>query len=260
MSGPQHVPPSLLSADRTEHVALPLNVDGALPAGLTGHVFFVAPVGTEASPGLPDPRGNTVMNGDGMIGRVDFGGGGASITTRLARTPDQIADRITHSDARFRALRFGNLGIARTSLSLGARDFLNTAFVPMSGGTGPPRLLLTYDAGRPFEIDPSTLDVVTPIGASTEWRPSTLEDLPFPLYLSAAHPAWDPATAQLFSVNYSRSVESAALTIPGTSLLLRTMPAFAVDGLETLAFRGAGCDETLKRLIGGGGNGGQRGI
>ena len=47
--------------------------------------------------------------------------------------------------------------MARISRQLGVRNPLNTAFLPMQD-----RMLLTYDAGRPYEIDTESLEVITP--------------------------------------------------------------------------------------------------
>ncbi len=50
------------------------------------------------------------------------------------------------------------------------------------------RLFVGYDAGRPVEIDPESLEHLTPVGANDEWlqgAPGTFE----PLCAVAAHPA-----------------------------------------------------------------------
>ncbi len=205
--GPK-VPASMNRASRDELTAVRLEVfEGTLPADAVGHVFFVAPAGTVDTDGLPDPSGNTVMAGDGMVCRVDLDGTHARMTTRLAKTPDLYADQAAQSDERFRSFRFVSSGIARVS-RLGARVFANTALVPLARAGEAPRLLVTYDAGRPFELDPVSLELVTPVGSYAEWRPSTFDRQPFPLVLSPAHPAYDPSDGTLFTVNYSRSAWS----------------------------------------------------
>ncbi|HXU68082.1 MAG TPA: carotenoid oxygenase family protein, partial [Polyangia bacterium] len=204
------LPASLLDASRSEVTDATLCiVEGALPAELRGHLFVVAPASTVAWGGRPRPGQPPLLNGDGMICRVDFDGGAARATCRLARSPCQIADELTHS-APFPAsiLQFLDAGIARLSPLLGARDFLNTAFVPLVQPGQAPRLLLTYDAGRPYEIDPQTLRVIGPMGAAAEWVPEVFGGAPFPMILSAGHPFWDPRTGELFTINYGRSLES----------------------------------------------------
>jgi carotenoid cleavage dioxygenase-like enzyme len=204
------LPASLLQASRDDVTDAPLPViEGALPAELRGHLFVVAPVGTVAWGGRPRPGQPPLLNGDGMVCRIDVDGGAARATCRLARPPCQIADEITHG-ATFplSLLQFVDAGIARLSPLLGARDFLNTAFVPLTQPGQPPRLLLTYDAGRPYEIDPLTLEVLGPMGAAAEWAAEVFAGAPFPMILSAGHPFWDPRTGELFTINYGRSLAS----------------------------------------------------
>ena len=259
------VPASVLTARRTELDAVPLQIlEGTLPEGLEGHFFVVAPVGTVATGGLPYPRPTTVMNGDGMVVRVDFAAGSARVTSRLVRTWDQRADALTHESPDLAALRFTTAGIARIGL-LGARNFANTAFQPFLGADGTPRLLVTYDAGRPWELDPQTLEAITPIGARDEWTASALGPLPFPLFLSPAHPAFDPATGELFTANYVRSPASllglsAAGLLAGLPTVVRKPLAAALEGLSDLAdgdalraivdrLRGVGLGDALREHV-----------
>lgn len=205
----------MMRAARDEVTALALDVvEGVIPLDLTGHVFFIAPVGTVEHPGLPNPSGNTLLNGDGMICRLDLSGASIKLTTRLAETPDLVADEATRGRPPGDPSRFFSTGIARLAILFGARNFANTAFLPMDDGSGVYRLLLCYDAGRPFEIDPVSLEVVTPVGGRADWQADTLEDLPFPLVLSPAHPVYDPTTGHLFTANYGRSVPSMFFTGP----------------------------------------------
>jgi len=205
-----HLPSTILTTRREgcSDVALPV-VEGTLPDALHGHLFVVAPASTVAWGGRPQPEQPPLLNGDGMLCRVDFHAGAAKATCRLARSPCQIADELTH-DAPFplSLLQFLDAGIARLSPLLGARDFLNTGWVSICEPGEAPRLLVTYDAGRPFEIDPATLEVVGPMGAAKEWAPETFDHAPFPMILSAGHPFYDPATRALFTINYGRSLSS----------------------------------------------------
>lgn len=226
------VPASVLTAHRTELTDASLRVvEGTLPAELVGHLFFVAPVGTVANGGLPYDRPTTIMNGDGMIVRIDFGGGAAKVSSRLMRTWDEHADQLTHDTPTLELLRFVPAGIARIGL-LGARDFANTAFQPMAEPDAPTRLLVTYDAGRPWELDPQTLTAITPIGHRGEWVASAFGSLPFPLFLSPAHPAYDTATRELFTVNYVRS--PASLLGLSAAGLLASLPGALRTVVETV--------------------------
>ncbi len=76
------------------------------------------------------------------------------------------------------------------------------------------RLLATWDIGRPYEIDPETLELITPVGSNSEWRPMNplMADLPFkppfpfPLIQGSAHPCFDFNTKEMFTVNTGRSL------------------------------------------------------
>jgi DUF971 family protein len=46
------------------------------------------------------------------------------------------------------------------------RNELNTAFVRMQLSGELERLIVAYDAGRPYILDTETLEVVTPVGSN----------------------------------------------------------------------------------------------
>ncbi|MDR9404833.1 MAG: carotenoid oxygenase family protein, partial [Halothece sp. Uz-M2-17] len=206
------VPRSILQASRYELSDLSLEiVEGTLPTELRGHFFMVAPVGSVNSGGLPHPDGDSVLNGDGMIYRLDFPGDGAvSVKTKLVTPPDYYADLATRPESPYCDYGFRNRGIIRFSSALGFRNQLNTAFLPMPfPDTSLQRLLVTYDGGRPYEVDTETLETVTPVGANLEWKPElNWFNAPFQPFLSSAHPAFDGKTGEMFTVNYSRSLEN----------------------------------------------------
>ncbi len=212
------VPESIMTASRCELTDIQMKVCGNLPADLYGHVFMVAPTGTIDSSGLPYTNGDSLLCGDGMIYRLDFDcQGEVRLTTRIAKPPDYYADKATYHGSKYDKYRFRNHGITRFSLSLGVRNQLNTAFLPMKflPQDSQERLLITYDAGRPYEIDTQTLEVVTQEGANQEWQ-SELSGYnpPFPAFLSTAHPAFDPHTQKMFTVNYGRSLANFIDAIP----------------------------------------------
>ncbi|MBM4283339.1 MAG: hypothetical protein FJ137_22215 [Deltaproteobacteria bacterium] len=204
----RRVPSSLTSASRAE-LDLELRVvGGALPAALRGHVFLVC--------ALPQGDGSPQFNGDGMLTRLDFDGSRARLLSRLAKTPCFYADEASRgTDAAFE-----NKHLSRTSSKLGARNFANTAFAPFGD-----RLLVTYDGGRPYEIDPTTLALVTAVGRNDEWIAGLPELLlrfgvgggPFPTVLTTAHPAVDERTRELFFVNYTLQMP----LLPGRTALVR---------------------------------------
>jgi len=219
------IPESIMTASRAELTDLELKIEGELPENLQGHVFIVAPVGTVDSGGLPFYNGSSLLNGDGMIYRLDFDcQGKVRIKTRLVKPPDYYADLATRTGTQYENHRFRNHGITRFSLTLGLRNDLNTAFLPMHWGEDPlDRLLVTYDAGRPYELDTENLEIVTPIGSNQEWKAEVnAPNFPFRPILSTAHPVFDAYTDEMFTVNYGRS----------TSNFLQTFPAvFNLDKL-----------------------------
>ncbi|MDJ0618690.1 MAG: carotenoid oxygenase family protein [Calothrix sp. MO_192.B10] len=213
------VPESVMTASRSELNNVELNIlDGKLPEDISGHVFVIAPVGSVDSGGLPYVDGTPIFNGDGMIYRFDFDKPeSARVTTKIAKTPDYYADLATRPGSKYEKYRFRNLGMGRVSLSLGLRNQLSTAFLAMKfSPEESDRLLLNLDGGRPYEIDPQTLETVTPVGSNQEWRAQAETPLKFTFepVLSTAHPVFDPNTKEVFTVNYGRSVGNILQAIP----------------------------------------------
>ncbi|MDJ0717884.1 MAG: carotenoid oxygenase family protein [Prochloraceae cyanobacterium] len=236
-------PKSIMTASNDE-IEIILNVtEGKLPKEVCGHVFMVAPVGSVNSNGLPNPSGAHIWNGDGMIYRLDFARPGrVKLTTRLVKSPCYYADKATVDNTTY---QFRDYGMARFSLPLGMRNQLNTAFLPMQfSPEQPERLLITFDGGRHYEIDPVTLKIETPVGANMEWRPAFNLPLVFQPVLSTAHPVFDPHTGQLFTVNYGRSFSNFSETIP-----LRSSLEKKVDLLKNLIRKPLGLELDWSELL-----------
>ena len=214
---PLRVPQAVMVASRCELTELELNIiEGKLPEDLQGHVFIMAPAGSVDSGGLPYPDGTPIFNGDGIIYRINFNAQQkAKITTRIAKTPCYYADEATKPGSEYDKYGFQNHGLTRFSMALGVRNQLNTAFLKFkTSQDANDRLLVTYDAGRAYEIDTETLEVVTPVGANAEWRPEVSLSMPFGPVLSTAHPFFDAETKEIFTVNYGRSMGNFMQTIP----------------------------------------------
>lgn len=229
------VPRSIMDASREEFLE-PQElqfVDGYgpenLPDGLHGHVFIVAPVGNfevdeNGEPILrdiyrkinernqKDNSGNTFMNGDGMIYRLDFNEKDqVKWKQKIANPPDYIVDKGIQQDEDLEygdLLKFRNLGLTRFSPLLGLRNQLNTAFLPMKfRDSKHERLLVTYDAGFPYEINTQSLEVKAPVGSLEQWTPAfEQQKQPFPMIFSTAHPVFDGYQKKVFIVSYSRSL------------------------------------------------------
>ncbi len=152
------------------------------------------------------------MNGDGYFFRFDLLPGKVHLLTNLLQPACYYADEATkqgNTNGYGLLFHFYNMGMTRMALDLGSRNMLNTAVTPFRfAGDPAPRLLACYDAGRPWEIDPATIQIITPIGANSEWTPSTPEWLfPFPIVQSTAHPSFDPQTQELFLVNFTKPMQ-----------------------------------------------------
>lgn len=234
------LPRSVARTSRTEHTGLRLDrIDGATPRDLDGHLFVVSPANTFRP--APVARQTTLMVGDGLVSRFDLSSRGISLTSRLMRTHDFVADEITSARDDLEIFRFVSAGLVRIGL-LGTRDFANTAFVPMDD-----RMIVTYDAGRPIEIDPVSLEVRGPVGGRHEWRAEALPEAPFPIVLSPAHPSYDRRTGELFTVNYGRGVLNFAATVP-LVYLLDKLPSVLEELLERIASI-AGIDAAYRWIL-----------
>lgn len=204
-------------------------VEGQLPTDIYGHVFINSPCGSVNSEGLPFPEKNKdgsnnrefaspIMNGDAYVFRFDFEEvGKVKLKTRLLKTPCYYADLATKQDSPQAPTKdypnffFRNMGISRISLALGARNELNTALVPIKFAADKGnRMLATYDVGRAYEIDPVSLEILTPIGKNKEWLAATppLLNFPFPLVQSTAHPVFDPVKKMFYTVNFTKSTQT----------------------------------------------------
>ncbi len=220
--------PHLLSSTR-ESLDVELVVkEGKIPDDLSGFVFINSGAGTVNSGGLPyedklpdgsynQEFGSPVINGDGYMFRFDLTQSGKVILkTRLLKPPCFYADiasspYLNGKDSPYASISFKNRGLARMSMKLGTRNQLNTAITPFKQpGDAQSRLLATFDAGRPFEFNPDTLNLTTPIGKNKFWRAGTPPFLhnPFPMVLTSAHPVFDPETDEVFSVNFTKTTKA----------------------------------------------------
>jgi len=160
-----------------------LSVEGRWPTDLDGSVFIVGPDRTE-------PGGHWFC-GQGLLSRIRCkpeNSGRIRVDNRRVETPlSRIREALPHL--------FRVQGVQETS-PFGFSNFANTNVQSLGD-----RLFIGYDAGRPIEVDPETLETLTPIGANSEW----LQTLPAPvepLIAVAAHPgsAWDENA--LYFANY----------------------------------------------------------
>ncbi|MEC7985920.1 MAG: carotenoid oxygenase family protein [Myxococcota bacterium] len=190
---PDAIPRSILYGT-DEYASFQLNVlSGTLPDDVSGHLFIAHPI--------PFEDGGAVVLGEGMIERLDLSN--HQLTRRMLKPPCYYIDQATLDESS----AFYNAGLARISFSLGARAMLNTAFLPMEN-----RILIASDASRPWSFDPNSLELKSPIGWMDEWfnaLPSVLDSFmtwPCQLTMSTAHPAFDPQTGEMFTVNWGMNL------------------------------------------------------
>lgn len=187
------MPTSMLSTGVEDLMAAPRTLQlhvlgGELPQDLIGHVFVS---GSIANPGRP------AFSGEGVIYRLDFSGAAVQLKQAVLCPPcfraDQALLGTDHSDL----LQFHDLGLTRMSPLLGTRTVLSNSPIALHD-----RMIVTTDCGRPWEFDPVSLELVTPIGRGDEWRGAIPAPWLFPLVLATAHPAEDPRTGEFFTANY----------------------------------------------------------
>lgn len=160
-------------------------VDGHWPDDVDGSVYVIG----------PDKRGpgGHWFGEQGLVERIrmrpDAVGRVVVEHRRVATTLDRLRDRHPRLFAKVQFMELSPFGVS---------NFANTNIAAIGG-----RLFAGYDAGRPVELDPETLEHLTPVGANDEWlqsAPGLLE----PLCAVAAHPAVDVEDRAMFFVNYSQ--------------------------------------------------------
>ncbi len=187
------MPTSMLSTGGEEvmatHRTLELRpLGGKLPADLDGHVFIA---GSIATPGRP------AFSGEGTVYRLDLGDGKVALKQAVFRPPCFLLDHALQATGHHGMLGFHDLGLTRLSPLLGVRTVLSNSPIALHD-----RMIITTDAGRPWEFDPISLELITPIGKTDEWIGAIPAPWVFPLHLASAHPAEDPRTGEFFTANY----------------------------------------------------------
>lgn len=179
-------------------------VEGRWPTDAKGYVFIVG----------PDKRkpGGHWFAEQGLLCRIamkPLADGRVEVSHRLVDTPmKRIHDALPQVFRRLVVLEVSPFGFS---------NLANTNVQALEG-----RLFIGYDVGRPLEVDPESMDFLTPIGANDEWE-AVLPGLVDPLVQIAAHPAPSVDERALYFLNYVQ------IPVPGAtrgSWLAR----FGVDG------------------------------
>ena len=184
------LPHSIMNGSRESFEGMMEVIAGSVPSDMDGHAFVIGAV--------PYEDGTPIFNGDGKVYRFSPKDGGLHVKARMLETDCYKVDQAVGSDPE---MGFHSSVFARISHEFGYRNFGNTAFLPIQND----RLLTTYDAGRPWEIDPETLQVITPVGYLDAWQPMLPSFTPamnfFTLCMTSAHPAYDAQEEITYMVN-----------------------------------------------------------
>lgn len=164
-------------------------VSGSWPSDISGEVFISAP--------HPDTFGGPhPFYGDGMTYRLSlqpgtFGAGAGQFAWRQKRIDSPSARLRQKRPDVFRSTMIG------LHSPFGMTNAANTAPLPWGD-----RLFMTWDVGRPTEIDPHSLEFVGEVGHRDDWH--VFEAFPqpiLPMVRSTAHPLIDPDRKVMWTVN-----------------------------------------------------------
>ncbi len=169
-----------------------LEVIGRIPPELDGAYFR-----NSADPSYPPLLGTDIfLNGDGMVHQVRFENGHADLKTRYVRTAKFERER----QAR-RAL-FGAYRNPYTDAPEAAGIDNNTANTSLLWHHG--KLYALKESGRPYELDPATLDTLGERDFNGQLQGRTF----------TAHPKLDPETGECIAFAYnSEGVASREITL-----------------------------------------------
>ena len=164
-----------------EYDVADLTVEGTIPADVAG-CFFRAVPDPAYPPFMED--GGAILSGDGMISAIRFAGGKASTSMRYVQTERHKAEAAA-GEAIFGKYRnpFTDKPAARGL----DRTVANTTPIWHAG-----RLLLAKEDGRPYRVDPRTLETIGSYDFDGKLKSLT----------STAHARIDPDTGELFMFGY----------------------------------------------------------
>jgi carotenoid cleavage dioxygenase-like enzyme len=164
-------------------------VQGAMPAGIGGECFIAAP-----HPSTLGPPHAFFGAGITYVLSLEPGRRGAASTRYAWRQAwiDSPSARLQHK--RPDLFRRSMVGVYSP---FGLVNAANTAPLPWGD-----RMFMTWDVGRPVEIDPATLGFLGEVGAAAEWQSFEAMSGPvLPFISSTAHPVVDPDRNCLWTVN-----------------------------------------------------------
>ncbi|MBW8485417.1 carotenoid oxygenase family protein [Actinomadura parmotrematis] len=164
----------------TEHDYAVTEIDGALPDGLTGTLYRNGPGRWQVGETLLDH----IFDGDGMLSMFSFAGGRVRYRNRYVRTRHyRLGQR--HGRAVLRGLGTQRPGGALANALRPPANVANTGVVLHAG-----HLLALWEGGRPFRLDPDSLETLGEHSFGGRLRPVSA---------FSAHPSRCPDTGELFN-------------------------------------------------------------
>jgi all-trans-8'-apo-beta-carotenal 15,15'-oxygenase len=163
-----------------EHSYVVDEVDGVLPEGLVGTLYRNGPGKNEVG-GKPYAH---LFDGDGLLSQFAFDGKRVHYRNRFVRTTHYLAERAADKPV------MRNYGQQRAGGPLGNafRMPANVANTSVQYHAG--NLLALYEGGRPWQLDPDSLETIGEYDFDGRLKSS---------YTYSAHPTWDPATGELYN-------------------------------------------------------------
>lgn len=158
-----------------------LEIEGTLPAEVEGTFFRAVPDPGQA-PFMEDSAAS--LSGDGMISAIRFEGGKASTSMRFVQTARWKAE---HEAGKALYGKYRNPFTDAEEVQGLDRTVANTTPVWHAG-----KLMMAKEDGRPYRIDPRTLDTIGQYDFDGALKSDTM----------TAHVRVDPETGELFAFGY----------------------------------------------------------
>ena len=170
-----------------EHSYTVDEVDGQLPEGLVGTLYRNGPGKNEVG-GKPYAH---LFDGDGLLSQFAFDGKRLHYRNRFVRTTHYLAERAADKPV------MRNYGQQRPGGPLGNAFRMPTNVANTSVQYHAGNLLALYEGGRPWQVDPDTLETLGEYDYDGKLGNSQTY---------SAHPTWDPNTRELynFGIQYGR--------------------------------------------------------
>ncbi|HEU4537712.1 MAG TPA: carotenoid oxygenase family protein, partial [Polyangiaceae bacterium] len=166
---------------------------GTLPEGLSGRTYTTvfSYESVMAGPGLA--AAPNMLTAPGRMLTIDFSSGEPGGVVPVATTTIQneawhLRALAPNAFVRSDFAEFSWFGISNLSNTCAIPAFAASADGQPKEGV---RLLISYDAGRPIEVNPQTLEYVTPVGRATNYH-AAVGSLFGPMIMTTGHPVYDP--------------------------------------------------------------------